>query len=138
MSRSSKLQIDRMATEIANALTNYNQEVSNTVKGITDEVAAETAKELKKTSPRLTGDYAKGWRRKKAYETQYEKRNTVFNEDQYQLTHLLEDGHRKVSTDRARRRHELGRTPARVHIEPVDSEAKEKLEERITKAVGKI
>ena len=135
MSETSKANIENMATKLANALTDYSQDVADAVK---DVVAAETAKELKKTSPRLTGDYAKGWRRKKAYETQYEKRNTVFNEDQYQLTHLLEDGHRKVSTDRARRRHELGRTPARVHIEPVDSEAKEKLEERITKAVGKI
>ena len=138
MSETSKANIENMATKLANALTDYSQDVADAVKDVVEEVADDTVSELKKVSPRLTGVYAKGWRKKKAYEADYEKRNTVHNRRKYQLTHLLERPHAKVSTDRARRRHNLGTTRPKIHIAPVEEKAVQQLEDKITKAVGKI
>lgn len=138
MSKSESTDIAGMATKLAGALADYNQDVADAVKEVVEDVAEEAVNELKTVSPSLTGAYAKGWRKKKAYEADYEKRNTVYNQKKYQLTHLLESGHAKVSTDRAGKRHVLGTTRPRVHIAPVEESVMRELEEKITKAVGKL
>lgn len=138
MSKTESTDIAGMATRLASALTDYSQDVADAVKEVVEDVADEAVNELKTASPSLTGVYAKGWKKKKAYEADCEKRNTVYNQKKYQLTHLLENGHAKVSTDRAGNRHELGNTRPRIHIAPVEETIKRELEEKITKAVGKI
>ena len=85
------------------------------------EVAKETVKELKSTSPKKTGGYAKGWARKKVGTAQ-----VVHNSTNYQLTHLLENGHAN---------RDGGRTPGRPHIAPAEQKAIDEFEKRVEKVI---
>ena len=120
--------INTAGAAIAEALTEYDQEIADATKRITDEVAKETVDALKKSSPKLTGSYRKGWRKKQSYADKRTKRNTVYNETDYQLTHLLEYGHASRNG---------GRVRAIQHIAPVEQAAIEALQERIEAAASK-
>lgn len=115
-------------TAIAEALTEYDQRIADETKRIADEVAKETVDELKKTSPKLTGSYRKGWRKKQTFANERTKRNTVYNQTDYQLTHLLEYGHASRNG---------GRVKAIQHIAPAEQKAIKDLRERITAAARK-
>ena len=115
-------------TAIAEALTEYDQQIADETKRIADEVAKETVDELKKTSPKLTGSYRKGWRKKQTFANERTKRNTVYNQTDYQLTHLLEYGHASRNG---------GRVKAIQHIAPAEQKAIKDLRERITAAANK-
>lgn len=79
--------INTAGAAIAEALAEYDQEIADATKRITDEVAKEAVDTLKKSSPKLTGSYRKGWRKKAAYTDKRTKRNTVYNETDYLWTH---------------------------------------------------
>lgn len=87
------LNINDLAQEIAKGLSEYSEKVVVEVKKAIDEETDEGLKAIKSASPILTGDYAKGWKSGKVYETKKTKKNRIFNETDYQLTHLLENGH---------------------------------------------
>lgn len=114
--------IDRLAQEIQKEMGIYSEEVTQIVKRQADLVATEAVKELRDTSPKRTGDYAKDWAKKTGYESTRTKRNTVYNKGHYQLTHLLENGHAKRGG---------GRVAGTVHIEPIDTGIAEKLQKGI-------
>lgn len=120
--------INTAGAAIAEALAEYDQEIADATKRITDEVAKEAVDALKKNSPKLTGSYRKGWRKKQSYADKRTKRNTVYNETDYQLTHLLEYGHASRNG---------GRVRAIQHIAPVEQAAIEALQERIEAAANK-
>lgn len=120
--------INTAGAAIAEALAEYDQEIADATKRITDEVAKEAVDSLKKSSPKLTGSYRKGWRKKQSYADRRTKRNTVYNETDYQLTHLLEYGHASRNG---------GRVRAIQHIVPVEQAAIEALQERIEAAASK-
>jgi hypothetical protein len=63
------------------------------------------AKDLRETSPKDTGEYAKGW----AYRQEAPGSYRVYNKKKPQLTHLLEHGHAKRGG---------GRVEGRPHIKP--------------------
>lgn len=113
--------IDNLAYEIAKELERYADVIEEEMEVAKKEVAKELVSELKRTSPRDTGSYATGWRVKKVGNIQ-----VVHNATDYQLTHLLENGHAKSSG---------GRVPAKVHIRPAEEKAIEEYESRINKAV---
>ncbi len=118
--------INNVAAEIARGLAEYDQSVANDIKKIVDDVAAEGVSELKQTSPKLTGSYRRGWRKKQSYSDSRTKRNTVYNKTDYQLTHLLEYGHASRYG---------GRVKPKVHIKPVEERMIESLETKIEEAV---
>lgn len=91
------------------------------MKEIIDDVAKETVKELKTTSPKQKGKYKKGWKKKVTYENSVRKRTTICN-SVYQLTHLLEKGHAKRNG---------GRVPAIPHIKPAEERAVANIERRL-------
>lgn len=115
-----------LATEIAAGLIEYDQNVADEIKTIVDDVAQEGVDELKQSSPKLTGSYRRGWRKKQTYADTRTKRNTVFNKTDYQITHLLEYGHASRNG---------GRVKPSVHIKPVEEKMITELQERIEKAV---
>lgn len=119
------IKIDELAETIQKEMQSYSDHIVDATKKTADSVAKETVDELKNTSPRRTGDYAKGWTTTTSYENQRTKRNTVHNRRHYQLTHLLENGHAKRGG---------GRVAPRVHIAPVEQKAIKKLEDGIRKA----
>lgn len=116
------VRIDDLSTQIVRQLTDYFSEVEDEVDNAKDIVTKEAVKELRNNSPKLTGDYSKGWSRKKVG-----KSIIVHNRTNYQLTHLLENGYAKVSG---------GRVPAKVHIRPVEQKSIELYERLVKKGVS--
>lgn len=109
---------------VKDTLSQYGEVAIEATKEAVAEVAKESAKKLKSSSPRgRTGKYAKGWTSKvetgrvSASATVYGKSGT------YQLAHLLEHGHAKRGG---------GRTTPIQHIEPVEQWAVEEALQRIT------
>ncbi len=114
-------------------LDDYNVDVMTEVYEALDEVSKETVSKLKQTSRQFkgTGDYAKGWTR--TLEKGRLKVGAIVHgkKPTYALAHLLENGHvTRNGTGRT-----FGRTPAHVHIEPVNEWAQN---EAINRAVSKL
>ena len=107
-------------------LDSYSREVQEATNKAIDSVAKEAASKLRDTSPRKTGDYAKGWKVKKERGKDGLHTVTVHNKTNYQLTHLLENGHvvrNKKGT--------YGRTRPIKHIAPVEEWAVDELPREI-------
>ena len=119
-----KVSIDGMADAIIRELQEYSQDVTEKMKKEVQDAGTLCRKELRVSSPKLTGSYAKGWRKKTAYEDSKEIRVQVYNATDYQLTHLLEHGHVLVSYGKVR-----GTVGAKPHIGP----AEEKIEKQLLK-----
>lgn len=117
--------------ELMDDLQAYTDDVTKGVKESVEAVGKEAVAQLKKTSPRKIkgkkkGQYAKGWRVQKTSETATEKIVTVHNKTDYQLTHLLENGHAN---------RDGGFTDARPHIAAAAEAASKNLERKITHLV---
>lgn len=120
-----KIDIGDLAKAVMDGLEEYAGAVADDIKAAAKQTADDCAKELKSTSPRKTGSYAKGWKVKKAYENGVMARYTVYNATDYQLTHLLEKGHAKRGG---------GRVAAIPHIEPAEQKAIEEFEKAAKEA----
>ena len=108
--------------QLADILNEYGREVKAVADKEIAAVAKESVAKLKSTSPRKSGAYARGWRVKKDRDGSA----IVHNATNYQLTHLLENGHiikNKKGT--------YGRTKGIKHIEPVEQWANGELVQRI-------
>lgn len=123
----SKIRIkpDQLEKTIKETLDEYQETVTDKVRKSVKEAADSAVKELKATSPKLTGRYAKSWTQKKTKESSNETEITVYARH-YQLTHLLENGHAKRGG---------GRVAGIPHIKPAEEHASEKLEQEIRKEV---
>ncbi len=113
---------DSVAAQMKELLDEINKDVEDSAKKNMSTVAKESAQKLKNTSPRRSGSYAKGWSVKK----QGDMDVVVHNRTDYQLTHLLENGHvirNKKGT--------YGRTNGIKHIAPVEEWAVDELPRRI-------
>ena len=122
------VKMDGLTAAIADALEEFQEETMQDVKASVEDAAKFCVRELEEKSPELTGDYAKGWRKKTAYESATDIRVDVYNKTDYQLTHPLEDGHAKVSG---------GTVSGIPHIGPAAERAGEKLEKNVLIKVGK-
>lgn len=103
------IKIKGITDEINKILKEYTEEVEKGIDLVGENVAKKTVKQLRTTSPKNKGSYAKGWRI-----TKINGKNIIHNKTNYQLTHLLENGHAKVNG---------GRVAARVHIKPAEEKA---------------
>lgn len=95
----------------------YSEEVQTVTETAMNQTAKEAASKLRSTSPRQSGGrhpgrYARGW----AVRVLDKLTAVVYNRTDYQLTHLLENGHAIVN--------QFGKQPGRVraikHIKPVE------------------
>lgn len=105
--------------------------VTENVRGVLEtdsmQVAKETVQKLKNTSPRGTPHqkkYAEGWRVSKKRKADL----VVHNATNYQLTHLLENGHLIVN-----KKGTYGRTHPIKHIAPAEEWAADELPRRIVR-----
>ena len=121
-----KAEIEGFSVTLEKILKDYKQEVAESIEKAYADKAGELVKELKRTSPRDTGDYAKGWAKKKQQligGVSY----LVYNKDKPQITHLLEYGHAKAGG--------LGRVEGVPHIGPardkIEAELKAEIEDII-------
>lgn len=83
-----------IAVQMKEILDEYSEEVSKAVDMAAQEATEATVQQLKRTSPRRVrgkkrGRYARGWTFRKEGVRSY----VVFNKTDWQLTHLLENGH---------------------------------------------
>lgn len=103
-------------------LNDYSVEVKRATNNSIDVVAKQAVSKLKNSSPRKSGSYARGWGIKRERGSGGINTVTVHNKTNYQLTHLLENGHviRNIKGT-------YGRAPAHPHIKPVEEFAKSEL-----------
>lgn len=85
--------IDGLTYAIMKEMEQYAESTGEKVKQIAKKVSSDAAKELKTTSPKRTGAYAKSWKSKKKFETSSAAGYIVYSKGHHGLTHLLEKGH---------------------------------------------
>ena len=106
------IKIDKLADEIAKELAKYSQEVVEKVNISSEKIGKEAVKQLRQTSPKKTGKYAKSWTMSTEKEIgQPHKRIIHAKAPHYRLTHLLEHGHAKRGG---------GRVEGKPHIRPAE------------------
>lgn len=119
---------DTLGATIAGSLQEFSNEKIKKIKEIISEKSKECAKNIKKDSPKRNGKYAKGWTATKQFEDNLNISYVVHNKTDWQLTHLLENGHAN---------RDGSRTEGIPHIEPncekieaeIDSEIEKKAAE---------
>lgn len=114
--------------QIKALMSDYSEKVKTASRSAVKKVAGETAKRLKSSSPVRTGEYASGWTIRQVDADTV----AVYNRKAPGLTHLLEHGHLTKN-----KRGVFGRTPAHVHIKPVEEWANEELQEEIRRRLEK-
>ena len=116
------IKVSELAQVVAQELADYSQDVTDGVKKEVKQVAKDVVPELKQTSPRNSGDYAKGWKSRVEYESPEDIRVRVYNSKKPQLTHLLENGHAKQNG---------GRVNGTPHIGPAEEKAEKSLTSKV-------
>lgn len=122
---------ESITAQMDKILGEFIEGVQDKTNKTTKATAQETVKQLKATSPKRPGGgrYAKGWAVKDESAGQLSSFR-VYNRTDYQLTHLLENGHiirNKKGT--------YGRTAPIKHIEPAADEGAVTLERKLREAI---
>ena len=112
------IKVDDLAGEIVLAVKTYTEEVGAAIEEAVKETAQALVADLRETSPKDTGEYAKGWTARKEGPGRY----VVYNKKKPQLTHLLEHGHAKAGG---------GRVKGIPHIKPAEERHVPQLERKI-------
>lgn len=125
-----KVPLDRLATELAEILQDYDGDVTEGTAEAVQKAAKTAQQALRSTSPKgATGDYARSWR------VEVEKSRMATSATVYStkpgLPHLLEFGH--VSRNGTGRT--FGAVPAHPHIEPVEKQVVEDFEKAIREVI---
>lgn len=108
-----------LTAQLVSALKEYSSTCEEQIQEVLQDVAKEAKKQLSSVSPKRTGKYKRGWKVTLTRRSGFCK--VDIHNTRYQLTHLLEKGHRVGS----------GRSPAIVHIKPVEEWAIKEAEKRI-------
>lgn len=126
---SSSIKVENLPKEVMKYLTDYVEDIEEGVEEVTDKVCKEAVTELKQTSPKRQGKrknpYYRGWTSKKEKKRRKYIRK-IHNKTNYQLTHLLENGHATRNG---------GRTKAQPHIKPVEEKYNKLYEQEIKKVI---
>jgi 5'(3')-deoxyribonucleotidase len=118
------VKIGRLTEEITSQLQRYSKVLSEDVDQITDDLTKEAVVKIKdnirKAKLIKTGDYVRGWTRKKV-----PGGFVIHNRTDFQLTHLLENGHAMANG---------GRASGIPHIRPVEQWLVKEYESLVEKA----
>lgn len=120
-----KVKIDNFANVLLKEMEKYSQACAEEVKDIIKEESKKARKELKQTSPKRTGDYAKKWGRKVTWENSTSVKVVISNEN-YRLVHLLEKGHQLRRGGRS-----IGEVEPIEHVAPAQKKLNSVVEKRI-------
>lgn len=121
MARTKSVQIQMKAI-----LDQFDEKVNTVLKNAGRDVSQEAAERLRSNSPRQSGSYASGWT-----VTEQDGRFIVHNSTDYQLTHLLENGHVIKNQYGV-----YGRTRPRKHIKPVETWANREFQRQIERGLS--
>ena len=111
-------------SEITEALKEYSSSCDEQIQAAIQDVAKQAQKRLTATSPARSGKYKRSWKVKLERRPSYCK--VHIHNTRYQLTHLLEFGHRVRG----------GRASARPHIAAVEQWAVAEAEKRIKEVLS--
>ena len=113
--------------QVSKILEQYETDVTKITADVLKDVAKEAVKKLKSSSPKRTGNYAKGW----TYSLEkgrVENSATVYGKKQtYPIAHLLENGHAKRVG---------GRVAGIPHIAPVEEWAVQEVQNEIERRIS--
>ena len=115
--------------DIQKIFDEYALQVSTATKDAVKAVAQESVKKLKKTSPKKSGKYAKGWTYRIEAGAVDDSATVYGGKKTYPLAHLLENGHLMRNGKRGGQR---------IHINPVEEWAVTELEKKIREEVENI
>ena len=118
---------ESLGKEVEKLFKEYGDQVNEILEEEIKSVSKETANRLKKTSPKNSGDYAKGWKAK-FEKTRLGPAAVIFNSTHAWLVHLLEHGHAKRSG---------GRTKAEPHVKPAEDWAEKELVKKVKERLSK-
>lgn len=121
---------ESVSAQVKELLEQYSENFAKMVQATSKEVANEVAADLRQSSSAMfgNGSYAKGWT-----VTKKDGGYVVHNKTDYQLTHLLENGH--VIRNKYG---EYGRAPAFRHIGPAEQKGIVRFEEEINKGASEL
>lgn len=136
MSRSRRIGVLDLRTTIDAMFVKYGNEVNMVIDDAIKEVARESVEDLKavrsfSSKGHPTGEYSNDWTWKVEPVKRYTRKVTVYNEDHYRLTHLLESGHAKYLWGKSTGQSVRGFP----HIEPVSEKASEHLQYAIERRI---
>lgn len=103
------INIDDIAAEIAKMVKAETEDTKKAADESAKKAITKARDELRATSPRRTGKYARGWKTRKA-----EKFYETYNSTKPEITHLLNTGHAKQNG---------GRVPGDHHIDTAETNA---------------
>lgn len=115
-----------ISKELNKILEQYGRKADEAVEKAAKRAGRDTAKTLRNTSPKRTGEYASSWTTKVTRSSGKLIGVTVYNKEHYQLTHLLENGH--VTKNK---KGEYGRTKPIKHIQPAEQEGIQNFEQLV-------
>ena len=119
--------LERMEDEIAKMLTEYEAAIVKNVDASGKAVADKGAKQLRQTSPKRTGKYAKSWGVTREDSSFGENaKYIIHNKKHYRVAHLLEHGHVMANGKR---------TKAIPHIKPVEEQVIREYEKKVREAI---
>lgn len=124
---SKTIKADVLTKEIAKALEDYEDDISEAVEEVSNKIGKEAVEEIKQKSPKKRGNYTKGWSLKKDKLGKNKYSVKIHNKTDYQLTHLLEFGHATRNG---------GRTKAIPHIKPVEQKYIKEYEKELKRKLG--
>ena len=121
-----KIKSPDFSSELGKILAKYSDDVTESVRRVVKKAGSEARDRLKETSPKLTGEYAKGWKVSYTWHSLGADAKVHQGTAKYRLTHLLENGHANRGG---------GRTPAHVHIKPVEEAIVPEVEKNIRQLI---
>lgn len=123
-----RISSSHFSDEIRKMLNDYGGEVAQRMRGCVLQVAKDTAKELRQTSPvGSSGDYAKNWAYKPYKVHDFISDYVVYNKKPtYRVAHLVEKGHAEPRAKRGKKY-----VDGKPHIKPAELKAMEKLEKEL-------
>ena len=124
-----KISSGDFSTAMGKILAKYGNDVREATRRLVKRAGTEARDRLKQTSPKDTGKYAEGWTTGEYTWTTLGAEITVYNGKKPGLAHLLENGHAKRNG---------GRTPAKVHIKPVEEATMRELEKNIKQVIKNV
>lgn len=109
-------------------LDEYGEEIRDDLTSSLTETSNDALKNLKNVSPVLTGSYKKGWTKKVEFTRWGSLSVTMYNKTDWQLTHLLNNGHAKRGG---------GRVPGDGHIDRASEYASDLLVKKVEEKLEK-
>lgn len=109
-------------------LDEYGEEIRADLNTSLTATTDDTLRNLRAVSPVLTGSYRKGWTKHVEYTRWGSIEITMYNKTDWQLTHLLNDGHAKRGG---------GRVPGDHHIDEASDYASDLLVKKVEEKLKK-